>query len=236
MGHRTREPAIVIAWALVAATVAGPLPPAAASTRTVASSSAATAAATTSSPRIVTRVDSSVQVTPDSLGRVTIPYCPASDPCAFAAAPANTVVTGRSPTGGGPPIPAKLVAYNRTTTGFTLRAIDTAGAVITTPIQVWYHAASALTANEEVRTVSVTTDVNGYATVGYASSHGGQAATAVVASGVSPSGGTPDIVGRATTNVPGRETAFEQGSSSDKSFDFSLSVTYGWDITPWNPS
>ncbi|HYT10232.1 MAG TPA: Ig-like domain-containing protein, partial [Mycobacteriales bacterium] len=189
MGHRTRVPAVLIASALVAAAVAGPPPPAAASTRTVASSTAATVA---SSPRTVTRVDSWVHVTPDSTGRVTVPYCPATDPCAFASTPAAVVVTGRGPTGGRPGLPLNLVAYNRSTSAFTLRALDQSGTVITTAIDVYYHAASSLTGSEEVRTVAVTTDADGYATVGYASSHGAQAATAVVASGVSPDGG-PDM-------------------------------------------
>ncbi len=178
---------------LVGALVISLAPSAPVSAATASSSAAATAAAA-AEVSTVTRVDSSVQVTPDSLGRVTIPYCPASDPCAFAAPPANTVVTGRGPTGGGPPIPAKLLAYGRTTTGFTLRAMDTAGALITTAIQVWYHAASTLTQNEEVRTVTVTTDANRYATVAYATPRG-VAATAVIASGASPNGG--DALARA---------------------------------------
>jgi RHS repeat-associated protein len=146
------------------------------------------AVAQTTSPVTVTRVDSSVQVTPDASGRVTIPYCPAADPCAFASPPAGVVVTGRSPTGG-PGIPANLVAYDTTTTGFTLRALDQGGNEITTPIEVFYHAASDLTADEEVRTVTVTTNSSGYATVGYASPRVGLVPAAVVASGVSPDGG-----------------------------------------------
>ena len=141
------------------------------------------------SSRTVTRVDSSVTVTPDSLGQVTIPYCPASDPCAFASPPAGVVVTGKGPTGGVGAIPINLIAYNRTTTGFTLRALDGLGIAITTAIDVWYHAASALTQDEEVRTVTVTTDTTGNATVGFASPHGTQVPTAVVASGVDPNGG-----------------------------------------------
>ena len=186
---RTRPLSFLVVVALLAALgVVGPPPPAAASTGAAASSSAAAAAAVSNGPPTVTRVDSSVSVTPDATGRVTIPYCPTSDPCAFASAPANVVVTGRGPTGGGP---ANLVAYGRTATGFTLRALDPAGNVITTAIQVWYHAASDLTPNEEVRTLAVTTDANGNATVGYASPRG-VVPTAVVASGASPDGG-PNI-------------------------------------------
>lgn len=149
-------------------------------------------------PVLVTRVDSSVTVTPGSDGRAAISYCPTSNPCAFASPPAAVVVTGRYPIDGTPatsPLPANLVAYNPTTTGFTLRAINPAGGVITTAIQVWYHAASTLTANEEVRTVAVTTNANGDATVSYASPRGGLVPGAVVASGVSPDGGTPNIPG-----------------------------------------
>ncbi len=164
---------------------------AATATPAMSGSAAAASAVAAAEVATVTRVDSSVLVTPDSVGRVVIPYCPTSDPCAFAAPPANTVVTGRSPNGGGPPVPAKLLASGVTTTGFTLRAMDTAGALITSPIQVWYHAASSLTQNEEVRTVTVTTDPSGYATVGYATPRG-VAATAVVVSGVSPNGGPVD--------------------------------------------
>jgi RHS repeat-associated protein len=152
---------------------------------------AATLAAAASGPPTVTRVDSSVHVTPDSSGLVTIPYCPATDPCAFAATPAGVVVTAKGPVGGVPAsqIPTNLIAYNRTTTGFTLRALDGLGNPITTAIDVWYHAASALTQNEEVRTVTVTTDTSGNATVGFANPHGTQVPTAVVASGVDPNGG-----------------------------------------------
>jgi RHS repeat-associated protein len=189
MGRRTRVLTGLITPALVAATVAAPPPSAAASTGTAAPRAAATAATLASSPRTVTRVDSSVNVTPDSTGRVTIPYCPAADPCAFASVPSAVVVTGRGPIGGGPPIPANLVAYNATTTGFTLRALSQSGTPITTAIDVYYHASSTLTANDEARTVAVTTDASGFATVNYAGQHGLQAARAVVASGVSPDGG-----------------------------------------------
>jgi RHS repeat-associated protein len=154
---------------------------------------AVTSVAAAVSPPTVTRVDSSVHVTPDSTGRVTIPYCPATDPCAFASPPAGVVVTGKAPTGGVGQLPINLIAYNRTTTGFTLRALDPSDpngqTPITTAIDVWYHAASALTQNEEVRTVTVTTDTSGNATVGFASPHGTQVPTAVVASGVDPNGG-----------------------------------------------
>jgi hypothetical protein len=47
------------------------------------------------------------------------------------------------------------VAYARTTTWFTLRALNPAGTPISTPIEVVYHAASALTQDEEVGTVTV---------------------------------------------------------------------------------
>src|SRR6266511_6464048 len=59
---------------------------------------------------------------------------------------------------------------------------------ITSAITVWYHAAAALTSNEEVRTVTVTTDTAGFATVNYASPHGSLVPNAVVASGVDPKG------------------------------------------------
>jgi len=201
MGRGIRVLAGVLVWALVislAPTVPASAAPAGAASRRGAAASAgvvalsraaATLAAVASSPPTVTRVDSSVQVTPDSTGRVTIPYCPATDPCAFAAPPANVVVTGRAPNGGVAAIPGNLVAYNRTTTGFTLRALDTAGNPITSAITVWYHAASQLTSNEEVRTVTVTTDTAGFATIGYASPHGGLVPNAVVASGVDPNAG-----------------------------------------------
>jgi YD repeat-containing protein len=147
------------------------------------------AAAVGDPPVTVTRVDSSVQVTPDSSGRVRIPYCPVSDPCAFASPPAGVVVTGQAPNAGTPAVPGNLVAYGQTTSGFTLRALDTLGDAITSAITVWYHAASDLTPNEEVRTVAVTTDANGYATVAYATPHGALVPNAVVASGASPDGG-----------------------------------------------
>ncbi len=202
MGRWVRGLAGVLAWALVISLVpmvpaGATASPASASSRSavasagaaVSSRAAATLAAVAASAPTVTRVDSSVQVTPDSTGRVTIPYCPAADPCAFAAPPADVVVTGRAPNGGTPAVPGNLVAYNPTTTGFTLRALDTAGNPITSAITVWYHAASTLTSNEEVRTVTVTTDPSGYATVGYASPHGSLVPNAVVASGVDPNGG-----------------------------------------------
>jgi RHS repeat-associated protein len=191
--RRLRPVSLAVVVALLAALAATSPPPAAAASARAATPSnataAAVAAAVSSGPPTITRVDSSVSVTPDATGRVTIPYCPTTDPCAFATTPAAVVVTGRAPAGGGPPIPANLVAYGRTANGFTLRALDQTGAVITTAIQVWYHAASDLTPNEEVRTLSVTTDANGNATVNYAAPRG-VVPTAVVASGASPDGGT----------------------------------------------
>jgi hypothetical protein len=151
--------------------------------------SAAPAAVT---PVTVTRVDSWVRVTPDSTGRVTIPYCPTTDPCQFPSAPANVVVTGRYPYSG-PAIPANLVAYNRTTTGFTLRALNQSGTVITTAIEVYFHASMAgFDPDEEVRTVTVTTGSTGYATVNYANPRAGVVPRTVVVSGVNPSSG-PNI-------------------------------------------
>ena len=172
------------------ASVAALRPTAAARPGSAAAGSAGVAAvAAADTPVTVTRVDSSVQVTPDSTGRVSIPYCPVTDPCAFASPPAEVVVTGRAPNAGTPSVPGNLVAYDRTTSGFTLRALDTLGDPITTAITVWYHAASVLTSDEEVRTVTVTTDASGYATVAYASPHGALVPNAVVASGVDPNGG-----------------------------------------------
>jgi RHS repeat-associated protein len=219
---------LVVISALVAA-VAGPPPQAAASS--TAASSAATAAALASSPQTVTRVDSSAHVTPDSTGRVTIPYCPATDPCAFASAPAAVVVTGRGPTGGGPPIPANLVAYNPTTTAFTLRALSQSGTPITTAIDVYYHAATSLTANEEIRTVAVTTDASGFATVGYATQHGGQAAGAVVASGVSPDGGANipvSLVVSARTGTGFTVRAINQSGTAIASTSITLAYYAAW--------
>jgi RHS repeat-associated protein len=198
MGHRGRVLGGLLAFALVAVVVpvtrgAAAAAPGrmAASTRAVVSGGGVAAAvAAAVSPPIVTRVDRSVTVTPGSDGRATIPYCPASDPCAFASPPAGVVVTGKGPTGGTGAIPINLIAYDRTTTGFTLRALDGSGIPITTAIDVWYHAASALTSNEEVRTVTVTGDSTGNATVPFANPHGTQVPVAVVASGVAPNGGT----------------------------------------------
>jgi len=143
-------------------------------------------------PVTVSRVDSSATVTPDSTGRVTIPYCPDANPCQFSAVPADVVVTGRSPIGG-PGIAANLVAYGRTTTAFTLRALNQSGNPITSPVVVYYHAQlNGTPGTEEDRTVSVTPNSSGYATVNYANPVAGVVPTAVVASGVSPDGG-PDI-------------------------------------------
>jgi RHS repeat-associated protein len=188
MGRSARILAGVLASALVIS-LAPTMPVAAARAGLTGRSAAAVAAA--DSPPTVTRVDSSVHVTPDSTGRVTIPYCPAANPCAFAAPPAGVVVTAKGPFGGVPlaQIPTNLIAYNRTTTEFTLRALDPNGNPMTTAIDIWYHAASSLTANEEVRTVTVTTDASGYATISYASPHGSLVPNAVVASGVDPNGG-----------------------------------------------
>jgi len=86
MGRGIRVLAGVLVWALVislAPTVPASAAPAGAASRRGAAASAgvvalsraaATLAAVASSPPTVTRVDSSVQVTPDSTGRVTIPY------------------------------------------------------------------------------------------------------------------------------------------------------------------
>jgi hypothetical protein len=179
----------------------------------------------------VTRVDSSAHVIPDSTGRVTIPYCPATNPCAFASAPAAVVVTGRGPTGGGPPIPANLVAYNPTTTGFTLRALNQAGTPITTAIDVYYQAATSLTANEEIRTVAVTTDATGFATVSYAGEHGGLPAGAVVASGVSPDGGTNipvSLVVSARTGTGFTVRAINQSGNAIASTSITLAYHAAW--------
>jgi RHS repeat-associated protein len=190
---RIRLVSLLVVVALLGGMAALSPSPATASTKAAAPRAAtssgvsASMAAVSSGPPTVTRVDSWVTVTPDANGRVRIPYCSATDPCAFATTPPAVVVTGRSPTGGSA-IPANLVAYGQTTTGFTLLAYNQAGAAITTAIDVFYHAASDLTPNEEIRTVSATTDASGYATVGYASPRG-VAATAVVASGVSPTSG-----------------------------------------------
>ena len=145
MGRRTRVLPAVLAWTLVISIAPG--------------SVAATATAAAAGAPTVTRVDSSVHVTPDSTGRVMIPYCPAADPCELASPPAGVVVTGRAPNGG-EGIPANLVAYNPTTTGFTLRALDQNGVAITTAIDVFYHAATELTGDEELRTVTLTTDAS----------------------------------------------------------------------------
>ena len=236
--QRTRRS--LLSFLVVVALLAGlaatsPAPPAAASPRAAASPSgaAASAAAVVDSPMTVTRVDSSVQVTPDATGRVTIPYCPATDPCAFASPPAGVVVTGRSPTGGGPPIPANLVAYDATTTGFTLRALDQAGAPITTAIEVYYHAATDLTGDEEVRTVTVTTNSTGYATVSYANPRGGLVPNAVVASGVSPNGG-PNIpvslVVSARTATGFTVRAINQSGAAIASTSIALSYYAAWAI------
>jgi RHS repeat-associated protein len=192
MGRWIRVLAGGLVWALVISLApTAPASAAPAGAATSRSAAATAAAAAVASPPTVTRVDSSVHVTPDATGRATIPYCPATDPCAFASPPANVVVTGKGPVGGVPlsQIPTNLIAYNRTTTGFTLRALDPNGNPITTAIDVYYHAASALTQDEEVRTVTVTTDASGYATIAYASPHGGLFPNAVVASGVDPNGG-----------------------------------------------
>jgi RHS repeat-associated protein len=180
----------------------------------------------------VTRVDSWARVTPDAAGRVTIPYCPASDPCAFASAPADVVVTGRAPIGGTPYIPAKLLAFNRTTTGFTLRALDPSGAPITTQIDVWYHAASSLTQNEEVGTVTVPTNSSGYATVNYASPKAGVVPAAVVASGVSPNGGAVlfpvSLVVSARTATGFTVRALGQNGAAIVSSSITLSYYAAW--------
>jgi YD repeat-containing protein len=194
----TRLLTILMVVALLAGlAIAIPPAPAAAAPQAAAAPAPATATATAAvaipGPPTITRVDASVTVTPDATGRVTIPYCPATSPCAFATTPAGVVVSGRAPNGGTTEIPANLVAYGRTTTGFTLRALNPAGTPITTAIDVFYHAASDLTPNEEVRTVTVTTDASGVATVGFASSRT-VAPNAVVASGVSPDGGTNILV------------------------------------------
>jgi hypothetical protein len=148
----------------------------------------------------VRRVDSWVRVTPDASGIVTIPYCPAANPCQFSAVP-KVLVTARAPQGGGPPVPGSLVAYNATTTGFTLRAIATTGTVITTPIEVWYRAAVAGYAPaEEVGTATVTTNASGFATVAFTHQDRG-VPKAVIASGVSPSGGTPSIPGKVVVSA-----------------------------------
>jgi len=232
--QRTRRS--LVSFLVVLALLAGlastsPPPPAAASSRAAGSSSGAAATAVVGdSPVTVTRVDSSVQVTPDGTGRVTIPYCPAADPCAFASPPANVVVAGRSPTGG-TAIPANLVAYDRTTTGFTLRALDQAGTPITTAIEVYYHAASDLTQNEEVRTVTVTTNTSGYATVNYASPKGGLVPTAVVASGVSPDAGgniPVSLVVSARTATGFTVRAINQSGAAIASTSVTLSYYAAW--------
>jgi len=243
MDRSVRVLAGVLAWALVislapAAPASAAPTGAAASSRSAAASAgavssraAATLAAVAASPPTVTRVDSSVQVTPDSTGRVTIPYCPTSDPCAFAAPPANVVVTGRAPNGGTPAIPGNLVAYNRTTTEFTLRALDTAGNPITSAITVWYHAAAALTSNEEVRTVTVTTDTAGFATVNYASPHGSLVPNAVVASGVDPNGGgniPVSLVVSAQTASAFTVRAINQSGAAIASTQITLSYYAAW--------
>jgi hypothetical protein len=135
-------------------------------------------------PVTVKRVDSTVTVTPDSGGRATIPYCPAADPCAFPRVPDAVVVTGRSPQSA--TLPVNLIAYNSTTTGFTLRALNQTGAPITTQIQVSYHASlSGAAPGQEGRTVNVTTDASGYANVSWAQAQTA-APVSVVASGVNP--------------------------------------------------
>src|SRR5262245_51262758 len=121
MGRRVRMLAVLLAFALVVVVVpaarevaaAGPgrgtaAARAAVSPRAAVPTGTAAVVAAADSPPIVTRVDSSVHVTPDSTGRVTIPYCPASDPCAFASPPAGVVVTGKAPTGGVPQLPVNL--------------------------------------------------------------------------------------------------------------------------------
>jgi RHS repeat-associated protein len=214
-------------------TALGP-PPAAASTRAAstqaASSGAAALAAVSSGPPTVTRVDSWVTVTPDANGRARIPYCPAATPCAFATAPPAVVVTGRSPTGGGPPVPANLIAYGQTTTGFTLLAYDQTGALITTSIDVNYHAASDLTANEEIRTVSATTDASGYATISFASARS-VAPVAVVASGASPTSGTNipvSLVVSARTATGFTVRAINQTGAAIASSSISLAYYAAW--------
>src|SRR6266511_1495428 len=172
-------------------------------------------------PVTVTRVDSWARVTPNSSGVATVSYCPVADPCAFASPPANVVVTGRGPSGGTPSIPANLLAYDRTTTGFTLRALDPAGAPIVTAIDVWYHAASAVTQNEEVGTVTKTTSSTGYATVSYASPKSGVVPQSVVVSGVS-------LVVSAQTATEFTVRAINQSGAAIASTSITLSYYVAW--------
>src|SRR6266508_2675384 len=183
-------------------------------------------------PVTVTRVDSWARVTPNSSGVATVSYCPVADPCAFASPPANVVVTGRGPSGGTPSIPANLLAYDRTTTGFTLRALDPAGAPIVTAIDVWYHAASAVTQNEEVGTVTKTTSSTGYATVSYASPKSGVVPQSVVVSGVSPNGGAVSypvsLVVSAQTATEFTVRAINQSGAAIASTSITLSYYVAW--------
>jgi YD repeat-containing protein len=143
------------------------------------------------------------------------------------------VVTGKGPFGGVPlsQIPTNLIAYNRTTTGFTLRALDPNGNPITTAIDVYYHAASALTSDEEVRTVTVTTDASGYATISYASPHGGLFPNAVVASGVDPNGGgniPVSLVVPTKTATTFTVRALNQSGAAIASIPITLSYYAAW--------
>src|SRR6266542_4878113 len=148
-------------------------------------------------PVTVTRVDSWARVTPNSSGVATVSYCPVADPCAFASPPANVVVTGRGPSGGTPSIPANLLAYDRTTTGFTVRAIDQSGAAIaSTSITLSYYVAWAgyidagtgwTAANATVQVTTSSTD--GYAPVTFDRALPATP-TGIVASGVAPATGT----------------------------------------------
>jgi hypothetical protein len=139
-------------------------------------------------PVWVTRVHSSVTGTPDHQGRIRVRYCPATDPCRFPVVP-RVLVTGGAPNSGGG-IPAGLVAFNATTTDFTLRVLDQRGRPVVRQVQVWYHAAVAGgTATEEVGTATARTDADGFATLAYARADRGMP-TAVVVSAVQPSGGS----------------------------------------------
>ncbi|HEX6471109.1 MAG TPA: hypothetical protein VF069_18565 [Streptosporangiaceae bacterium] len=193
---------------------------------------AAPGSAAAAAPLQVKRVDATAVVTPDSGGRVTIPFCPTADPCAFPQVPDAVVVTGSLPTSGAQ-MPVNLIAYGVTTTGFTLRALNQAGTPITTQITVFYHASlNGAGPGERSGAATVTTDASGYATVPLTTPPGQSGApVSVVASGVGPTqgGNIPvSLLVTARTATSFTVRALEQNGAAIASDSIRLAYLASW--------
>jgi hypothetical protein len=111
----------------------------------------------------------------------------------FNRTPLAVIVTGRSPYSG-LGLPVNLVTHSYTTTGFTVRALDQAGAPIANSgIRVHYWATSqAVTPNTRAGQAVVTPNERGFATIAWPMLAVGLPPVSVVLTGISPRSG-PDM-------------------------------------------